>query len=277
MLVSLDEVLSLADKGGYAIPAFNVYNMETVMGIIAAAEEQRAPVILQFYSRLAANEEGYYVAPIILAAAAKAAVPVCFHLDHGAGEKEVMRGIRYGCTGIMIDASTQPIEGNIETTKKIVELCAYNGIQVEGEIGHIGSAAAGDEASQSTTVEEAVTYANGTGIRAMAIMVGTAHGHYKKAPKLDIDRVAEIHAALPQVSLVLHGGSGVPDDQIQAAVKAGIRKINFGTDVCYSFLDKVFETSRDKIAVDLFMKDAIQNVKAFAVEKINLLGDANRV
>ena len=99
-------------------------------------------------------------------------------------------------------------------------------------------------------------------------MVGTAHGHYKKAPKLDITN-QEI--ALPEVSLVLHGGSGVPDDQIQAAVKAGIRKINFGTDVCYSFLDKVFETSRSLIAVDLFMKDAVKSVKAFAESKIDLL------
>ncbi|MBQ2709322.1 MAG: class II fructose-bisphosphate aldolase, partial [Clostridia bacterium] len=102
MLVTFNEILAIADKGGFAIPAFNVYNMETTMGMIAAAEEAKAPVILQFYSRLAGNEEGYYLAPIILAAAAQASVPVCFHLDHGAGEKEVMRAIRYGATGIMI-------------------------------------------------------------------------------------------------------------------------------------------------------------------------------
>ena len=272
MIVTFNEILAIADKGGFAIPAFNVYNMETTMGMIAAAEEAKAPVILQFYSRLAGNEEGYYLAPIILAAAAQASVPVCFHLDHGAGEKEVMRAIRYGATGIMIDASTEPLEQNIAITKKIGELCAYNNIQIEGEIGHVGSAAAGDEAATSTTVEEAVTFAKGTGVRALAIMVGTAHGHYKKAPKLDIDRIAEIHAALPEVSLVLHGGSGIPDEQIKAAINAGIRKINFGTDVCYSFLDKVFETSREKIAIDVFMKDAIQNVKAFGIEKIKLLG-----
>ncbi|MBE6611802.1 MAG: class II fructose-bisphosphate aldolase [Ruminococcaceae bacterium] len=276
MLVTFDEILSIADKGGFAIPAFNVYNMETTMGIIAGAEAAKAPVILQFYSRLAANEEGYYLAPIVLAAAKAASVPVCFHLDHGAGEKEIMRAIRYGATGAMIDASTLPMDENIAVTKKIRELCGYNNIQIEGEIGHIGSAAAGDEESTSTTVEEAVTFANETGVRALAIMVGTAHGRYKKAPKLDIDRIAEIHAAIPGVSLVLHGGSGIPDEQIKAAIDAGIRKINFGTDVCFSFLDKVFETSRETYAVDLFMKGAVQNVKAFAIEKINLLGAANR-
>ena len=275
MLISFDKILSIADNGGFAIPAFNVYNMETVMGIIDAADELRAPVILQCYSRLMSNDEGYYLAPIVLAAAARASVPVCFHLDHGAGELPVMRAIRFGATGIMIDASTEPIDKNIAITSKIVELCGHNGIQVEGELGHIGSA--NDETmSESTETADAVRFANETGVRALAIAVGTAHGHYKKAPKLDIERIGEIHTALPEVSLVLHGGSGIPDEQIRAAIAAGIRKINFGTDVCYSFLDKVFETSRGIVAVDLFMRDAISSVKAFAEEKIKLLGADGR-
>lgn len=275
MLVSFDKILSIADKGGFAIPAFNVYNMETVMGIIGAADELRAPVILQCYSRLMSNDEGYYLSPIVLAAAARASVPVCFHLDHGAGELPVMRAIRFGATGIMIDASTEPIDQNIAITSKIVELCGHNGIQVEGELGHIGSA--NDETmSESTETADAVRFADETGVRALAIAVGTAHGHYKKAPKLDIERIGEIHTALPEVSLVLHGGSGIPDEQIRAAIAAGIRKINFGTDVCYSFLDKVFETSRSIVAVDLFMRDAISSVKEFAEEKIKLLGADGR-
>ena len=275
MLVSFDKILSIADNGGFAIPAFNVYNMETVMGIIGAAEELRAPVILQCYSRLMSNDEGYYLSPIVLAAAARASVPVCFHLDHGAGELPVMRAIRFGATGIMIDASTEPIDKNIAITSKIVELCGHNGIQVEGELGHIGST--NDETmSESTETADAVRFADETGVRALAIAVGTAHGHYKKAPKLDIERIGEIHTALPEVSLVLHGGSGIPDEQIRAAIAAGIRKINFGTDVCYSFLDKVFETSRSIVAVDLFMRDAISSVKEFAEEKIKLLGADGR-
>ena len=275
MLISFDKILSIADKGGFAIPAFNVYNMETVMGIIGAAEELRAPVILQCYSRLMSNDEGYYLAPIILAAAARASVPVCFHLDHGAGELPVMRAIRYGATGIMIDASTEPIDQNIAITSKIVELCGHNGIQVEGELGHIGSA--NDETmSESTETADAVRFVSETGVRALAIAVGTAHGHYKKAPKLDIERIGEIHTAIENVSLVLHGGSGIPDEQIRAAIAAGIRKINFGTDVCCSFLDRVFETSRSIVAVDLFMRDATSSVKEFAEEKIKLLGADGR-
>ncbi len=277
MLVSLQEILAIAEKGGFAVPAMNVYNMETVMGVIAAAEESRAPIIIQSYSRLFSNEEGYYIAPIILAAAKKATVPVCFHLDHGAGIPEVTRAMRYGATGIMIDKSTLPMEENIAITKSVVDSCAAIGIGVEGEIGHVGVAANGDEqTTEFTTVEEAKTFVEGTGVCALAIAVGTAHGRYKKTPTLGIERIAEIHAET-NVHLVLHGGSGVPDDQIKAAIKAGIRKINFGTDLCYSFLDQVFATSRDKIAIDLFMKDAIENVKKFAKSKIQLLGAENRV
>lgn len=277
MLVKFDEILSMAEKGGFAIPAFNVYNMETVMGVIAAAEEMKAPVILQNYSRLFTNDEGFHVAPVVLAAAERASVPVCYHLDHGAGETEVVRALRYGATGIMIDKSLLSMDENIAYTKKIVEMCSAVPIAVEGEIGHVGVAAQGDEqTTEYTTADEAKKFVEGTGVRALAVAVGTAHGRYKKAPKLAIERIAEINGAV-DAALVLHGGSGVPDEEIRAAIKAGIRKINFGTDLCYSFLDSVFATSRDIYAIDLFMKDAIESVKNFAIGKIKLLGAENRV
>lgn len=275
MLVDLKEILALADEGGYAIPAFNTYNLETVMGVIAAAEEKKAPVIIQSYSRLFKEESGYYLAPVVLAAAKKASVPVCFHLDHGASKLEVVRGIRYGCSGIMIDASNESLEDNIKITSEVVKECGDVGISVEGEIGHVGSVN-DDSMNEFTTVEEAKTFVDATGVAALAVLVGTAHGRYKKPPKLDIERIADIKKAVG-VPLVLHGGSGVPDEEIVAAIKAGIRKINFGTDVCYAFLDKVFETSREVYAIDLFMKGAIENVKKFAISKIDLLGAANRV
>ena len=270
MLVSFEEILDIAVKGNFAVPAFNAYNMETVMGVMEAAEEANAPVIIQSYSRLFTNEEGYFVSPIILAAAKKTSVPICFHLDHGAGTTEVTRALRYGATGIMIDKSALPLEDNIAETKKIVNMCAAVGVQVEGELGHVGSV--NDESmAEYTNVDEAVRFVNETGVAALAVLVGTAHGRYKQAPVLDIERISDISKATT-LPLVLHGGSGVPDEQIIAAVKAGIRKINFGTDVCYSFLDKIFETSRDLIAIDIFMKDAIKSVKAFAMSKIELLG-----
>lgn len=274
MLVKLEEILKIAEDGKFAVPAFNVYNMETVMGIMEAAEEANAPVIIQSYSRLFTNKEGYFVSPIIVAAAQKASVPICFHLDHGAGLAEVTRALRYGATGIMIDKSMLPLDENISQTKAIVDMCASVGVTVEGELGHIGSV---NDASMGeyTSVEEAQRFVKETGVAALAVLVGTAHGRYKQAPVLDIKRIEDIKNATG-IPLVLHGGSGVPDEQLTAAIKAGIRKINFGTDVCYSFLDKVFETSRDIVAVDLFMKDAIESVKNFALEKIRLLGAENR-
>lgn len=270
MLTDLHSILALAEQGGFAVPAFNVYNMETVMGVLEAAEALRAPVILQTYSRLFKEGGAYYLAPVILAAAKKACVPVCFHLDHGASALEVTRALRWGCTGVMIDASMLPMDRNIAETKKIVNECAAVGVPVEGEIGHIGSV--NDAAmGKFTTAEEAKTYAEATGVAALAVLVGTAHGRYKQAPRLGIDRIREIKA-VTGLPLVLHGGSGVPDDQIQAAVGAGIRKINFGTDLCYSFLDAVFTTPRDLVAIDLFMKNAVKSVQAFAESKIRLLG-----
>jgi ketose-bisphosphate aldolase len=274
MLVDLKEILYIAEKGNFAVPAFNTYNLETVMGVIGAAQELNAPVILQCYSRLFNSDYGYYLAPVILAAARKAKVPVCFHLDHGTTELEVLRGIRYGCSGIMIDASKLPLEDNIKMTGRICDLCSNAGIPVEGELGHVGTV---NDASMSefTDIEEAKKFVEETEVTALAIMVGTAHGRYKKAPELDIERIADIKEALNKTTpaaLVLHGGSGIPDDQIKAAINAGIRKVNFGTDICYSFLDKVFETSRDIVAIDVFMKEPIENVKNFAVEKIKLLG-----
>ena len=275
MVVNFQTILKDADEKGYAVPAFNVYNMETVMGVIRAAEEQRAPVIIQFYSRLATTEVSDYLAPIVLKAAEKASVPVCMHLDHGAGYEAAAISLKNGATGIMVDFSKLDLEENIERTKKAVDILAAMNIGVEGEIGHIGAAADGVP-TDYTTVEEAKKYVEGTGVTALAIAVGTAHGRYKQAPVLAIDRIKEIHDAV-NASLVLHGGSGVPDEQIQAAVQAGIRKINFGTDLCYAFLDSVFNVDRKIYAIDLFMREPIDSVKAFAVSKIKLLGANNRV
>lgn len=270
MLTGLKEILAKAETGGYAVPAFNVYNMETVMGVARAAGTLRSPVILQCYSRLFDGEEGDYLSRIILRAAEKADVPVCYHLDHGAGLKEVVRALRWGATGIMLDVSLSPFEENLAATREVAALCAQAGVATEGELGHIGSTSDSQVAAY-TDPAEAERFAAETGVAALAVMVGTAHGRYKKAPVLDIARIAAIkeRTGLP---LVLHGGSGVPDDQIRAAIGAGIRKINFGTDLCYSFLDGIFAADRSKYAVDLFMKGPVACVEAFAASKIRLLG-----
>ncbi|MFR5855391.1 MAG: class II fructose-bisphosphate aldolase [Lachnospiraceae bacterium] len=241
MLTDMKTLLDIAEEKGCAIPAFNVYNAETALGAIFAAEEANSCVILQMYSRLFSNFEAQFMAPSILEAARNAKVKVAFHLDHGANDEVITKALRWGCTGVMRDASTSPFEENVAILKNVVERAHAVGVSVEGELGHIGVAKDG-VSTEYTKVDEAKKFVDETGVDALAIMVGTAHGHYKQAPVLAIDRIAEIHAAT-KAALVLHGGSGVPDDQIQAAVKAGIRKINFGTDVCCAFLDEVRRTS----------------------------------
>lgn len=273
MLVNLKYVLDLAENGNFAIPSFNVYNMESVMGVLKAAEELKAPVIMQVYPRLMKEETGYFLSPIIKAAAERASVPVCFHLDHGPSELETTRSIRYGATGIMFDGSTLSFEENIALTKRVVDTCSYLNVQVEGELGHVGMTS-DNNMDEFTTPEDAKRFVEETGVACLAVAVGTAHGRYKKPPKLDIERIKAIREATNNAALVLHGGSGVPDEEVKKAVKAGIRKMNFATDICYAFLDTCLAELQKPdraIAIDSFMKKPIDAVKDFCITRIKLV------
>jgi ketose-bisphosphate aldolase len=274
MLVNFKEILSDAKKNGYAIPAFNVYNMETVMGVIYAAEELNSPVIIQSYSRLFREDTSFFIAPMVLAAANRAKVPVCFHLDHGTSELETIRAMRQGCTGVMIDASTMCFADNVALTKRVVQTAGYVNVFVEGELGHVGSTADTDM-DEFTEPDQAARFVEQTGVAALAVLVGSAHGRYKKPPKLDIQRVADISCAAG-IPLVLHGGSGIPDDQTRTAIAAGICKVNFATDLCYAFMDAVASKIDTRPPLDLFMKEPINAVKSFAENKIRLVGSGGR-
>ncbi len=274
MLVNFKQILTMAEEGGYCIPAFNVYNLETLMGAVKAAEELKAPCILQVYPRLMKEEVGYYLAPAVVAAAHKASVPVCFHLDHGPSELETTRSLRWGATGIMLDGSALDFEENIALTKRVVDTCGFVDVQVEGELGHVGTVN-DDSMDEFTIPEDAKIFVERTGVQALAVLVGNAHGRYKKPPKIDIQRIADIRKATNGTALVLHGGSGILDEAIKEAVKAGIRKLNVATDICYAFLDSVQEevNKPDRmIAVDNFMKTPIEAVKEFCKTKVLLCG-----
>lgn len=270
MKYDLQEILDLAEEKSFAIPAFNVYNLETLMGVTNAAKETNAPIIIQMYSRLFDTDTGRMLSPIIKQIMNDVKSPVAFHLDHGVGMPELYRAARFGVTGVMLDVSTLPIEENIAATKDAVAFAKELGIGVEGELGHIGSTK-DEKWAEYTEVCEAVRFVEETNVDALAIMVGTAHGKYAKAPKLVIERIAEIYSNI-KAHLVLHGGSGVPDDQIKAAIKAGIRKINFGTDVCYAFIDRFKELDPYAKPLDITMRMVSENVKNFALQKIKLLG-----
>ena len=237
MLVNLQTIIGMAEAGGFCVPAFNVYNTETLMGVIAAAEEAHAPVIVQVYPRLIKEEVGFYICPAAVAAAGRASVPVCLHLDHGPDLFSVQRSLRWGMTGIMLDGSTHPLEENIALTRQVVELCAAVGVGVEGEIGHVGSVndAAMDE---FTSPDEAAEFVRQTGVTCLAVLIGNAHGHYKKPPKLDIERLKAIRR-LVEIPLVLHGASGLSDQAVRDCIAEGICKVNFATELRIAYTDAV--------------------------------------
>lgn len=271
MKYTVKEILDLGEKGGFAVPAFNMYNFESILGVMHAAEETGAPVIFQVYNRLFDTGVAKYLIPAILEAVNTLKTSAAIHLDHGVGAPEVIRAIRYGATSVMIDASTLPFNENVAITKSIVDIASEAGVSVEGELGHVGSAANGDELSGYTEVDAAVDFVNKTGVDALAVAVGTAHGKYKKAPVLAIDRIAELHKAT-NAHLVLHGGSGVPDDQLQAAVKAGIRKVNYATDVCIEFIEGCKRLDPYSEPLDKYLMHPTEDVKNFAIDRIKVLG-----
>ncbi|MCI7810034.1 class II fructose-bisphosphate aldolase [bacterium] len=270
MLTDLKTILAMADEKNVAVPAFNVYNVEGAIGVLMAARETHAPVIFQMYTRLVDNYHADFVAPAILNAIEQLDTPAVFHLDHGAGIGQVIRALRKGVTGVMIDASTKPLEENIAITRQAVEICREVKVPVEGELGHVGGAADA-VASPYTEVDEAVRFVNETGVDALAVMIGTAHGRYKQAPVLNIQRCRELSEAT-KTPLVLHGGSGVPDDQIRMAVEAGVRKANFATDLCYAFLDTLMNGKYNTVALDRVLIEPTNAIRDYAIEKIRLLG-----
>lgn len=244
MLVTGKEILDHAHNNNYAVGAFNVNNMEQVQAIIQAAEETQSPVIMQASQGALKYAGVEYIAAMAKTAASKASVPVALHLDHGTDFKQIVMCIRNGFTSVMIDASKMPIEGNIETTKKIVEIAHAAGVTVEAEIGKIGGTeddiTVDERDATFTDPNEAETLVNETGLDYLAIAVGTAHGVYKGEPKLDFERIRVIKERL-NMPLVLHGSSGVPEESIKKAVANGINKINIDTDIRMAFNKAVRE------------------------------------
>ena len=278
MIYDLKKILDIGEENGFAVPAFNVYNLETVMGVMQAAEETGAPVIFQMYSRLFDSQIAQYVAPIIREAMNNMKTPVAFHLDHGAGVPEVLRAFRYGATGVMIDASRKPLDENIAITKGVVEMAAEMGIGVEGELGEVGKAAEG-VSKDYTKVEDAAKFVNETGVCALAVAVGTAHGHYKQAPVLALKRIEELHEG-QKAHLVLHGGSGTPEDQLRAAIANGIAKINIYSELTAAWNREMFEFLRNRREMTCWFSVSCRRPEEAMREamraKMRLFGSAGR-
>lgn len=258
--VTTNEMLAAADKGAYAVGAFNVENMEMVMAVIRAAQEMHAPAILQTTPSTVkyAGLPLYYAN--VRAAAENASVPIALHLDHGNSFALAMQALRIGYTSIMIDGSQKPFEDNIALTRSVVEACAASQIPVEAELGKVGGKEddlACDDPGY-TDPEDAVRFVEETGVNSLAVAIGTAHGIYKGEPKLDVERLTEIRKRVA-VPLVLHGASGVPEETVKDCIRRGISKVNFATELRIAYSD----------GVKKFLKD---NPEAFDPKKYGVVG-----
>lgn len=282
MLVTGKQILDHAHENNYAVGAFNVNNMEQVQAIIEAAEETQSPVIMQASQGALKYAGVKYVSALVRTAAENASVPVALHLDHGTDFKQIVLCIRNGFTSVMIDASKMPLEGNIETTKKITDIAHAAGVSVEAEIGKIGGTeddiTVDERDATFTDPDEAEKLVNETGLDSLAIAVGTAHGVYKGEPKLDFERIATIKERL-KMPLVLHGSSGVPEESIRKAVERGINKINIDTDIRMSFNKAVREfldNNPDAYDPRKIVGPAREAMKEIIKEKMTMFGSAGK-
>ena len=277
MLVNLNDVLRPAQQGHYAVGLFNTTDTDMLQAAIEAAEEMRAPIIIGTAEVLLPYGELQLIAPSVIAAAKRARVPVVVHYDHGLTFDRCMEALRLGFSSVMYDASAKPYAQNIQDTREIVRIAHAFGATVEGEIGHVGSADGSDPAGEDryTTLQEATDYLRDTGVDALAIAIGTAHGAYKTAPKLSFDRLAQIRAAV-DAPLVLHGGSGLSDDDFRRAVQGGIAKVNIFTDLCLAGMaaqKQAVAENRDYLSARNLKKDAIREA---VMKKMALFGCQNK-
>ena len=263
-LVTLKEILPETRKQKRAVGAFNVANYEGALGVIRAAEAEKLPAILQIFQRLFLTEKGCDLAGTVLRLAHRCNQPIVVHLDHGGSPEIVRAALAAGCTSVMFDGSTKPFEENVAITKYSADYAHALGASCEGEIGHV---AMGDE-NAITTVEEAVAFHKATGVDALAVSIGTVHGYYKSEPKIDAVRCAEISAALPDVPLVLHGGSGTPPEDLRKVIENGVAKVNIATEYMDTFLKS---TKRELdtlnggfLPIDKFMDPVIDDCAAHA-------------
>ena len=241
MLVNMKDMLCEARKAKRAVGAFNVANYETALAVFRAAEAEREPVIVQLYMRLFDTGKARDLAPTLRGLAERATVPVALHLDHGSTERQASDALAWGYTSVMFDGSRLPFDENAARTKAVADAAHAAGATCEGEIGHV---AMGDETAL-TEPDEAAAFAKASGVDALAVSIGTAHGYYKAEPKLDIPRCAAIAEALPGVPLVLHGGSGTPLADVRRAIESGIAKVNIATEFLDTYIKSTLKVYGD--------------------------------
>ncbi|MCR5088734.1 MAG: class II fructose-bisphosphate aldolase [Oscillospiraceae bacterium] len=281
MLVNMNEILQPAKAAGYGVGFFNAVNVEMARAVIETAEELRSPVMVGTAEVLLPAMPLERVAEYLLPMARKASVPVCVHFDHGQTFEKCMEALRLGFSSVMYDCSVETYENNVGKLAEMVRICHAMGVSVEGELGHVGDNEGGGKLLRPedyyTNPDTAQDYAHRTGIDALAVAVGNSHGDYKFPPKLDFERIQTIaqRTALP---LVLHGGSGLSDNDFRIAVSKGICKINIFTD-----LDKAGKAGAEKAlqagekTLMNLIPYEIREMKSVVREKLELFGCCGKI
>ena len=280
MLVDIRTILGPAKENGFAVPAFNVSSSMLLRGVIEGCEEKGSPVIVAIHPDELSFVMNSFAASV-LSEANRTRLPVCLHLDHGATYVQVVNAIRCGFTSVMIDSSTATFENNIQLTKKVVEVAHAANVTVEAELGTIGATGNGGEAGTDdiiyTNPADVEVFVAKTGIDALAVAIGTAHGLYPKGkkPALRLDLLKEIRE-LVDIPLVLHGGSDNPDWEIREAIKLGISKVNISSDIKAAFYRKCREVLQDETLREpnAIYPPCIAAMKEVVHQKIDLFGAA---
>jgi fructose-bisphosphate aldolase class II len=283
MLFTGPAMLDVAAEHNFAVPAFNVSEYAMFNALVDACEQTRSPMIVAIHPD-ELRHIGVDLLPSILEHSRNATVPIAVHLDHGTTFDQVMTAIRAGFTSVMIDGSALPFEENVAITAKVVEAAHTVGLAVEGELGTIGQGDAYGESGSSTIIytdpADAVTFVERTGVDSLAIAIGTFHGFYPAhlKPELKLDLLKEIKSRV-QIPLVLHGGSGNPDDEIREAARIGINKINISTDIKVAYHNKMREVLGDDPKVrepNAIQPACVRAMQAVAAQKIELFGAAGK-
>lgn len=281
--VTVKELMADAEANQYAVGAFNLNNMEIMQAVIQAGEEERSPVILQ------ASQGGIkyagisYIVAMAKAAAENATIPVALNLDHGTSFEQAVSCVCAGFSSVMVDGSSRPFQANIELTRRVVEVAHIAGVSVEGELGRIGGTeddiSVNEKDALMTDPKDAVTFVKETNVDLLAIAIGTAHGVYKGTPKLDFERLKAIKEKV-DVPVVLHGASGVSEDDIRTAVSLGISKINIDTELRLAFSNtvrQVLNMNSHEIDPRKILGPARESMKDVVKQKMRLFGSSGRV
>ena len=279
MYTTSKEMILEARRGGYAVPAFNAENLEMVQAIIEAAEEARSPVMIQTTPSTVKYITLRQAVAMVKADAEAATVPVSLHLDHCESFEAVAAAIDAGYSSVMIDASKLPYEEHIAVTQKVVAKARPLGITVESELGTVGGKEDGHSAEIAyTDPDEALDFFTRTGIDIFAIAIGTAHGFYKGEPKLNFELLAKIKDMI-DCPLVLHGGSGIPDEMIKRTIEMGINKVNYATELRAAATKAVREALVDESIIDpkKYMGKARDAVRELCLHKIDVCGSRGKI